>query len=1111
MRWHFRVRLPFRIRRLAPSPSKSPVAKPSSAGGDQLLREVRLGLVMNGGVSLAVWIGGVTHEIDCIRRAREAGEEERAARPTTARYKELLEILRERVVVDVIAGASAGGINGGLLAAATYAQEPLPALREVWLTVGDFRKLLRSPSKPQPPSILRGDEFVLPQLEDRFREILGGCTGGPNHRLYLYVTATDFHGVPETFADSTFRRFQELDHRRVFQFQHLPRDDEAARLETEAVFAKAQELEPKTSQGIPQVGAFDRADAANLLAHAARSSSSFPVAFEAHGMTMEGEAAKRWLIDGGILDNQPFNPVLNRIATIPGGDLPIRRVLGYIVPYVTEVRPTPPGEDDGQPTAKQTADAANSLPRDLPLLVDLERVRTELADRRRFGRSQKHLDDLDTADLATAAEALFKTYRKTRFEDGIQTFAYWTSPTFEAGAGEIGQLEVTDPKSVWAEEAPPANPGTIRAGLRWLPDDRVWDRQKPWHWGLSPSERIANDALVRLRQRMWANADDEAVVNAKKTASSLVAKIRALKFRTCVTFRTTPETDTLVERADQAYQEAVDVLTEGFKSLADQLDALPSSQGEGQLDVLPLQCLIDAEVLQNSLTVDRPTAPADYDFIHMSAGIRNALDHPDRSPEAKLAGMKLNHFAGFLKRSWRASDWMWGRLDGAQYLVSSVFDRKLLEKLPPGSAALREFAFPPGPSDTLHEAWARTLCWIRSEAGPYGPFHAQISAVLAGLDSSEPEDQFSELLTKALDEDGIPEAQVRSALIDCCRAALSARIQLEILAEELPEVAQAIGEDLDAGASRASSGAEWVRRSTGTTAAERVERFHRLTIGKDESPVDEASSKLGMEVGSTAIAVAAAAFSGAKGGLPAAVRAPLASLRGLTLVLSIIVRLLVRTPVVGMAAVIAAAVAVVWALAQPNTLLGAALPGLAAVAIGGLVVLITMATSPLEARCRGLKQGLGLLAIVAVPVALLLFVLRLPFGLGDVWGFKSIPVHAGGASHWLVERTGRTAVDVAGCFALAAFAAAVVRLSGGYLPRKVRVIDLWIYRWCLLLGAATIGGGAAYIHSQGDGGSWSGTVLFLILFGAISLAPLVAAIVDAGRWLLNLLASVSRT
>ena len=31
--------------------------------------EVRIALVLNGGVSLAVWMGGVTHELDLIRRA----------------------------------------------------------------------------------------------------------------------------------------------------------------------------------------------------------------------------------------------------------------------------------------------------------------------------------------------------------------------------------------------------------------------------------------------------------------------------------------------------------------------------------------------------------------------------------------------------------------------------------------------------------------------------------------------------------------------------------------------------------------------------------------------------------------------------------------------------------------------------------------------------------------------------------------------------------------------------------------------------------------------------------------------------------------------------------
>ena len=34
--------------------------------------EIRIALVLNGGVSLAVWMGGVTHELDLIRRASGA-------------------------------------------------------------------------------------------------------------------------------------------------------------------------------------------------------------------------------------------------------------------------------------------------------------------------------------------------------------------------------------------------------------------------------------------------------------------------------------------------------------------------------------------------------------------------------------------------------------------------------------------------------------------------------------------------------------------------------------------------------------------------------------------------------------------------------------------------------------------------------------------------------------------------------------------------------------------------------------------------------------------------------------------------------------------------------
>ena len=69
---------------------------------EQLLREVRLGLVCNGGVSLAIWMGGVTHEIDAARRTSPDLE------GTTGLYGTLMSLLRQKVRVDVIAGASAG-------------------------------------------------------------------------------------------------------------------------------------------------------------------------------------------------------------------------------------------------------------------------------------------------------------------------------------------------------------------------------------------------------------------------------------------------------------------------------------------------------------------------------------------------------------------------------------------------------------------------------------------------------------------------------------------------------------------------------------------------------------------------------------------------------------------------------------------------------------------------------------------------------------------------------------------------------------------------------------------------------------------------------------------
>jgi hypothetical protein len=50
------------------------------------------------------------------------------------------------------------------------------------------------------------------------------------------------------------------------------------------------------------------------------------------------------------------------------------------------------------------------------------------------------------------------------------------------------------------------------------------------------------------------------------------------------------------------------------------------------------------------------------------------------SPGAKLYGLQLGHFAGFVRRSWRANDWMFGRLDGAARIVDLLLDPRVLRQ-----------------------------------------------------------------------------------------------------------------------------------------------------------------------------------------------------------------------------------------------------------------------------------------------------------------------------------------------------------------------------------------------------------------------------------------------
>jgi patatin-related protein len=142
-------------------------------------RTLRIALAMRGGISLAVWIGGAVAELDILRRIRwvqgESGSGEEcyllwpasrqgaADRQVIERARVYADALRargyDRVEFDVLAGASAGGLNGVLYGVAQRVGAGLDSVLQTWLEHGALWNLLRPPGLLGVDSVLDGDGY----------------------------------------------------------------------------------------------------------------------------------------------------------------------------------------------------------------------------------------------------------------------------------------------------------------------------------------------------------------------------------------------------------------------------------------------------------------------------------------------------------------------------------------------------------------------------------------------------------------------------------------------------------------------------------------------------------------------------------------------------------------------------------------------------------------------------------------------------------------------------------------------------------------------------------------------------------------------------------------
>jgi patatin-related protein len=816
---------------------------------------------MNGGVSLAVWMSGVTREIDRLRQHDGA-------------YGDLLDLLHATARVDVIAGASAGGLAGSLLGLAVATKSDVSSAADLWVERGGIRDMLRDPFEPDPPSLLRGDEYFLAQVRDALGTIAAGAGNHPpasgaadaqDHDLHLIITTTTLSGEQTGYPDYFGTVIRDVDHRHAFHFKRT------------------------RFPGRNDFGTDD--NSLSRLALAARTTSSFPGAFEpslipvgAAGADdlhpdMKGIATfehKRWAVDGGVLVNTPFRRALEAIKQLPA-EREVRRVLVYIV---ASSGSTVAGEDDPaeMPTLRDVVlDALSDLPRVQSFRDELEEIaeiNRRAAERRRSRREL--LLRLGSEGLTSTADRLLPAYVTARREAAVADVTRLVAEE----AGSETPLETP---------APALDVRTVRAAV---PVPQPGARGPGWKWGIAPVEYAANVVLDLLREALL---DPESprppLQELRGRLHEQLRRIRALQasnerfWRSRAAALTNGGGDAHAgEWQDAHADEAGAIADELGQIAADAAALIPGWKGKDAdvRDVVKVaralvppdakkpaeaavRTLLALHVVQRAAGSDLSGIEQTVELVQLSANVENSFDGRDRAAK-KLAGLQLHHFGAFYKRSWRANDWLWGRLDGATRLVQIVLDPRRLRTVAAekgmDAAAAAEIIIGIATAGATDDEYAYLTTRWKVE---------QLSQELAFLDDA---------------------AAAVPAVLPRCWGAVATGIQWRILHEELGGVAAAARADVTAKCLPTASGALWAAElppERVLSPQEVVAQFTRCAIGTEQVK-DEFETDYFTGLASKAGAVAGSVLRGSKSGFPKRVRGVATFLRGILVALYLLAR-----------------------------------------------------------------------------------------------------------------------------------------------------------------------------------------------------------------------------
>jgi patatin-related protein len=701
--------------------------------------EVRMATTMTGGVSLAIWMGGVAREIDLLTQAsrwrrRLGSPSEDGLQPRGGlssadfanrnRYARLLEVLDAVVEADVLSGTSAGGINAVMLAYARARNGSLDKLRDIWLDLGALLDLLRDPSDTDVPSLLYGDRRLLTGLHDRLPDLGGEDPPPQPPSTTLYVTTTLLTGEASRFTDSLGTLVQDDDHHGLFTF---------------------------TEDDLKKVPGDDRVVGA--LAVAARSTASFPGAFEPAYLPFDKPTTaaggvpgcpavnafipitrSHWAADGGLLDNQPLDVILQRIFDRPTRR-PVRRLLLFVVPTAgasADFIGPAPIDDAKRPyglldgllkdlSAATTQSIATSLRAIVEhndrfsartdLRVQLAALGKRLAPARLLTPSllENYCDregSRQSSVLVRAMMRLLSTWSPDAVPPAVSVPKEWQpSLQFGGDAERVCRTAVQEVlTSAWAPAEETDLPGSSPEFARF--------RRSAFENGKSLTL-----AVLRCAYDATSSQDDEhaltefagkvhgAVVLPDRPSPAVLARseceraVRPLPEGT--TRRSLAATASAVAAqwldqtvvAGNAWERLAEILvkaspwlrrivtaTPADSALATYLKFLGLEEDAPDQDQVVVR-LFDLAIADKALTPVEAGAYQKVELVQLSADTRSLLAPKRSTAASKLTGLQFYHFGAFYKRSWRANDWMWGRLDAAGWLVHALLDPRRLRKV----------------------------------------------------------------------------------------------------------------------------------------------------------------------------------------------------------------------------------------------------------------------------------------------------------------------------------------------------------------------------------------------------------------------------------------------